>query len=107
MGLVNRWTALFTLAAGAATAAGVSRRLQQPGRRVPRMAGVDGLGEPFGGEAPEATSGGDAAIAHPASGQASPDVDAPAGDDPIAALDSARDRLRRQAEDLRREIGTD
>lgn len=105
MGLVNRWTALLTLTAGAAAAAGVSRRRHQPGRRMPRMTGVDGLGESLGADTPEQPTLEAPVDPSPAADPpAVPEPDA-AAEDSIAALDSARDRLRRQADELRREIG--
>ncbi|MCC6831031.1 MAG: hypothetical protein IT200_06760 [Thermoleophilia bacterium] len=89
MGSLSRWAALAGLAAaaGAGAAAATRRRKSTPG--APALAGVDGLGEPARLD--------DAPPPVPA-----PEV--PHDEDAIAALDAARDRLRRRAEELRREI---
>lgn len=109
MGVLNRWTAVITLAAGAGSAAAVSRRLARGRNRVPRMAGVDGLGEPLREEPaplvadiPTTPS----ALVPAAAVFAGPEAngDPGAAPDAIAALDEARDRLRRRADELRQEI---
>jgi hypothetical protein len=86
VGILTRWAALAGLAAAAGAGAAVAATRRRRPAAAPPLAGVDGLGEPARVEevppAPEATH----------------------EDDAIAALDAARDRLRRRAEDLRREI---
>lgn len=90
MGSLSRWAALAGLAAAAGAGAAAATRRRRIPASAPALAGVDGLGEPARlEEAPPAVVAQDAA---------------PHDDDAIAALDAARDRLRRRAEELRREI---
>jgi hypothetical protein len=91
VGSLSRWAALagFAAAAGAGAAAAVTRR-RRPPAAAPSFAGVDGLGEPARMEDSPA---------------AAPPTEVHHDEDAIAALDAARERLRRRAEDLRREIG--
>jgi len=91
VGSLSRWAALagFAAAAGAGAAAAVTRR-RRPPATAPSFAGVDGLGEPARAEDTPA---------------AAPPPEVRHDEDAIAALDAARERLRRRAEDLRREIG--
>lgn len=91
MGSLSRWAALAGLAAAAGAGAAAATRRRRSPASAPALAGVDGLGEPARlEEAPPPP------IAAP--------VEAHADEDAIAALDAARDRLRRRAEELRREI---
>ncbi|MFN8110979.1 MAG: hypothetical protein U0Y82_14225 [Thermoleophilia bacterium] len=96
MGL-RSWSAVLSLAAGAGTAAVISRRRSRVLTRPPAMAGVDGLGEPE-----PAT---DAARQPVAEAPAAPaEAVAEGTDDAITKLDEARERLRRRADELRDDI---
>ena len=87
MGILTRWAALAGLAAAAGAGAAVAATRRRQPAAAPALAGVDGLGEPARvEEAPPAAP----AVSH--------------DEDAIAALDAARERLRRRADDLRREI---
>lgn len=89
MGSLSRWAALAGLAAAAGAGAAAATRRRRSTPTAPALAGVDGLGEPARLEdAPPPAAG--PPVTH--------------DEDALAALDAARDRLRRRAEDLRREI---
>ncbi len=101
-----RWTATALAGAGAGAVAALVRARRERRASLPQAPprealGVDGLGEPDREE--EAPPPSDAAPPPgiPAAGTAA----SSAPQDPIAALDAARDRLRRRAEELQREMG--
>lgn len=112
MGIGVKWSTSALLGAAAGVGAALARA-RRPRRVVlpPRETmGVDGLGEvqsaDLGDTPPSpAEQHGAASLAAPAEAVAESTAPSTSADDAIRALDEARDRLRRRADELAREMG--